>query len=185
MAGELWIRDSDVNWIAYWEAQIHQARPVCLEAIEADVHATLSAGEEMLQTLNLEVLMRSPDLIEADLKNESTGFDVLFSNLFGSFGSVGEAAVTTIGEAERLRRVSPINDVSMVKMFAWQIPHLFPPLSPRSIFLASHYWTLLSLRWLARWDKNPERCECPRKCNDPWVQMPQGAELLRRQEKIG
>ena len=173
------IMDSDVDWIAIWNAKMKQARPVDLEALEEQIHATLSLGEELIRTLNGEALTKARALIEADLGNASTSFEGLFHSLFYSFGNRGQA-VTTIGEAEYLRRCSPVKSIGVMDLFAWQIPHLVPGFAGQSKALGGHYWTLLSLQWLVRYDTKGERNECPPKGRDPWIPMQQHARLLRQ-----
>jgi hypothetical protein len=179
MAGVPYIADDDVNWIAVWDAKIRQSRVVGLEQIEEAAHAALSGGEEMLQTVNEELLAKARGLIEADLQDEATDFGSVFSSLFaGAFGK--NTMGITIGEVEFLREHSPIKDILVMDLFVWQIPHLIPSLAQRSRSLGGFYWTLLALRWLGRWNKKSERNECPPKSREPWVSMRQYAEVLRR-----
>jgi hypothetical protein len=178
MAGEPHIKDSDVDWIAFWNAKIRQARAVNHGEFEEAIEETIGAGEEMVQTLNGGVLARLRELIEEDLRNESTGFDRLFCVLFGS--PLGrEKPEVSFAEAEYFYIRSPIKDVMVMNLFAWQVPHLTPRLTSRARFLGGAYWTLLALGWLTRWSDKAERNECRRKDQDPWVLMSQYAALLR------
>ncbi len=132
----------------------------------------------MVQTLNGEVLTKLRELIEEDLRSESTGFDRLFRVLFGS--PLGrEKPEIALAEAEYFRICSPVKNIGVMNLFAWQIPHLAPRLTSRAKSLGGAYWTLLALQWLTRWSEKAERNECGRKDRDPWVIMSQYAKLLR------
>jgi hypothetical protein len=177
-----YIMDSEVDWIAIWNAKMRQARTAEPELFEEPIHAAISSGEELIETLNVDALTQSRRLIKADLEDESTSFEGLYRRLFGPitvttrrlFGPI--QSVTTVAAAESLRRLSPIKNIAVMNLFAWQIPHLLPDLADRSKSLGGHYWTLLSLQWLVRWDEKSG--ECPPKDRNPWISMRRYAEIF-------
>jgi hypothetical protein len=176
---EPYVKDSDVDWIAVWNAKMRQARTANLAEIGEHIHATLGLGEKMIRSFRLEALMELRALIETDLASESTSFEGLFQRLFRSPGDRRQA-VTTVAEAEYLRRCCPVKDIVVMDLFAWQIPHLLPECAGRSRTLGGHYWTLLSVQWLARYDSKGRMNECPPKWRAPWTEMRSYAQLLRQ-----
>lgn len=166
VSGKAYLADRDINYSAIWRAQQRQCRSFQADELSLLVGEALSAGEGLLKVLNLEALDEASHLIRADLDNESESFEHLHRQLFGRPAQIFET-----GGVEFFRSYGPVNNITHLYLFAWQIPHLFPDNKARSWGLGRVYWTLFALRVLVRWDAKPERNECPRKENAPWVSM--------------